>query len=261
MRKVKNTSERAENSGCDFTNSIGMKFVGISAGSFYMGSCKSDADDDYEFPRHKVHISKGFQMGMYEVTLGQFKQFIAGACRDDLLNNLFMQYNSHGDSAAVTEISWHDAQTFIHWLNAKEGGKHYRLPTEAEWEYAAKVGKNTNYSWGNNESLAGDYAWYCQNACDVGENYAHAVGSKKPNAWGLYDMHGNVWEWIQDWYDMNYYHHGSMTDPCGSSSGRSRVMRGGSWVGSTWFLRSSFRNAESPSNRSNALGFRLVRQA
>jgi len=261
MRNVSETNGSAENHGCDFTNSIGMKFVGILAGSFYMGSCNNDADDDFEIPRHKVHISKGFQMSMYEVTLGQFKQFIAGAKRGDLLNDLFMRYNSHGDSAAVTEVSWDDAQTFIHWLNKKEGGNYYRLPSEAEWEYVAKTGRNTNYSWGNNEHVAGDYAWYCQNTGDIGEKYAHAVGCKQPNAWGLFDMHGNVWEWIQDWYDENYYRNGPMTDPGGSNSRRSRVIRGGSWVGSTWFLRSSFRNGALPGNRSNALGFRLVRQA
>ena len=274
----------------DYTNSIGMKFKNIPAGSFYMGSCKlsaadkeankkrqfmglasksatcpsggttdNDADDD-EIPQHKVRISKGFQMGVYEVTLGQFKKFIASSGRDDLITDDFIKYNSHGDSAAVTKVSWHDAQDFIQWLNKKEGGSRYRLPTEAEWEYAARAGTNTIYSWGNAKSQAGSYAWYDKNAYDVGRKYAHAVGTKKPNPWGLYDMHGNVWEWVQDWYNENYYRNSASTDPKGPSSGRYRVFRGGGWYDGAGYLRSADRNNNSPGFRNDGLGFRLVRK-
>jgi len=274
----------------DYTNSIGMKFKNIPAGSFYMGSCKlSDADkeankkrkfmgmapksaacpsggetdnnaEDDETPQHKVRISKGFQIGVYEVTLGQFKQFIASAGRDDLLTDKFMTNNSRGDNAAVTYVSWNDAQAFIRWLNQKEGGSAYRLPTEAEWEYAARAGTTTRYSWGNSESQAGDYAWYGKNAYDVGGKYAHGVGIKMSNPWGLYDMHGNVWEWVQDWYDENYYRNSPMNDPKGPDSGRGRVTRGGGWINDARNLRSAFRGFISPGVRSSRLGFRLVRQ-
>lgn len=274
----------------DYTNSIGMKFKNIPAGSFYMGSCKLSAADkeankkrqfmgmasksaacpsggttdndasDNETPQHKVRISKGFQMGIYEVTLGQFKKFIAGSGRDNLITDDFIKNNSHGDSAAVTEVSWNDAQAFIRWLNKKEGGNRYRLPTEAEWEYAARAGTNTIYSWGNAKSQAGSYAWYDTNAYDVGRKYAHAVGTKKPNPWGFYDMHGNVWEWVQDWYDENYYRNSSSTDPKGASSGRLRVYRGGSWYYDAWYLRSANRFNDSPGYRDSNLGFRLVRK-
>ncbi|NTU41805.1 MAG: formylglycine-generating enzyme family protein [Nitrospirales bacterium] len=263
-----------------------MQFKSIPAGSFYMGSCKlSEADNegnkkrqflglssqaaacpsgggtdsdasDGETPQHKVRISKGFQMGMHEVTLGQFKQFIVGSGRDDLLTDDFIKYNSSGDNAAVLCVSWDDAQTFIRWLNRKEGGNHYRLPTEAEWEYAARAGTTTVYSWGDSASQAGQYAWYDKNANDN----AHAVGRKQPNPWGLYDMHGNVWEWVQDWYDETYYRNSPGTDPQGPGSGRSRVLRGGSWFRNASDLRSANRFSVSPGNRGIGLGFRLLRQ-
>lgn len=273
----------------DYTNSIGMKFKTIKAGSFYMGSCKlSEADKkankkrafmgkaskagscpsgagadiaagDDETPQHKVRISKAFQVGVYEVTLGQFKNFIAGAGRDDLLTDDFIKYNSHGDNAAVCRVSWNDAQAFIKWLNRKEGGNHYRLPAEAEWEYAARAGTTTKYFWGNSSSQAEQYAWYAKNAYDAGGKYAHYAGRKKPNPWGLYDMQGNVWEWVQDWYGGTYYRHSPGTDPKGPSSGRGRVYRGGGWCSSDRLLRSAYRYYDSPGYRLNDIGFRLLR--
>ena len=254
----------------DYINSIGKEFKNIPAGSFYMGSCKPGAAcpsggpadeyaDDDETPQHKVRISKAFQLGVYEVTLGQFKKFIAGANRGDLLTGDFMKYNSHGDNAAVCWVSWNDAQDFIHWLNKKEGGNHYRLPTEAEWEYAARAGTTAIYSWGNSESRAGNYAWYYKNADDAGEGYAHSVGRKKPNPWGLYDMHGNVWEWVQDWYKENYYQNSPAADPKGPSSGLIRVYRGGSWRSFARSLRSAVRNDDLPGIRDSSIGFRLLR--
>ena len=163
----------------DYTNSIGMKFKDIPAGRFYMGSCKySKADkeadkkrkfmglprkgatcpsgagvdgeaNDNETPQHEVRIGRGFRMGVYEVTLGQFKQYIAAAGRDDLLTDDFIKYNNSGDRAPVVMVSWHDALGFIGWLNKKEGTQGYRLPSEAEWEYAARAGTTTRYSWGD----------------------------------------------------------------------------------------------------------------
>ena len=275
----------------DYTNSIGMKFKNIPAGSFYMGSCKlrvadkevnkkkrefmglsaksdvcmsgasSDNDAwDHETPQHKVRISKSFQMGIHEVTVGQFKKFIAGAGRDDLLNDYFIKNNRYGDRAPVSCVSWDEAQDFIRWLNKKEGGRHYRLPTEAEWEYAARAGTATKYSWGNSERQAGKYAWYVKNTCNAGRKYAHAVGGKKPNLWGLYDMHGNLWEWVQDRYDEDYYSNSPPGDPKGPSHGtQGRVFRGGGWYYSAWHLRSANRGGISSDYRSSRLGFRIMR--
>nr|VFJ92790.1 MAG: Formylglycine-generating enzyme, required for sulfatase activity, contains SUMF1/FGE domain [Candidatus Kentron sp. H]VFJ93877.1 MAG: Formylglycine-generating enzyme, required for sulfatase activity, contains SUMF1/FGE domain [Candidatus Kentron sp. H]VFK00388.1 MAG: Formylglycine-generating enzyme, required for sulfatase activity, contains SUMF1/FGE domain [Candidatus Kentron sp. H] len=281
----------------DYTNSIGMAFKNIPAGSFYMGSCKlSEADkeldkkrrflglppkgatcpsggpmddkaDDNETPQHKVRISKGFQMGMHEVTLGQFKQFIVGAGRYDFLTDDFMETNSHGDNAAVSYVSWQDIQAFIRWLNQREGGNRYRLPTEAEWEYAARAGTTTIYSWGNSANQAGHYAWYKKNAWDVGDRYAHAVGGKRPNPWGLYDMQGNVRESTADCWLGNY--ESAPADGAAWGNGgdcSSHAVRGGSWDGGPGELRSSARNWDQggidflrEDIRHNNLGFRLVR--
>ncbi len=229
------------------------------------GACPSGASvdndaSDSETPQHKVRITQAFQMGIHEVTLGQFKQFIGGAGRDDLLSDDFIKNNSHGNSTAVSQVSWDDAQAFMRWLNRKEGGNRYRLSTEAEWEYAARAGTTTRYSWGNSESQASNYAWYVKNAYNVDAKYAHAVGTKKPNPWGLYDMHGNVWEWVQDWYGETSYRNSAKNDPKGASSGRGRVRRGGGWYYTAWNLRSAYRGSSSPGYRSSNLGFRLVRQ-
>ena len=273
----------------DFTNSIGMQFITIPAGSFYMGSCKLSAEQqeknkkrkfmglepegpacpsgagadakayDDETPQHRVSIAQAFQLGAHEVTLGQFKQFIAGAERYDLLSDDFMKYNRAGDNAAVARVSWQDAQAFIKWLNGKEGGERYRLPSEAEWEYAARAGTTTRYSWGDSASEAGAYAWYDKNAYDRGEKYAHTVGAKKPSPWGLYDMHGNVWEWTQDCWNSSY--NGAPGDGSAWLAGdcSKRVLRGGSWHFDRDFLRSANRKFDTTGYRSIVNGFRAAR--
>lgn len=278
-----------------FTNHIGMNFVDIPAGSFYMGSCKAstrlsvenkkrifmglqplgepcpsgaaaipEAADD-ETPQHAVNIA-AFQMGKTEVTLGQFKQFIVAAERSDLLSDDFIEANQQGDDAAVSYVSWEDAQHFIAWLNRSkplEDADAYRLPSEAEWEYAARAGSNERYSFGNDPALLGEYAWYSANAGDVGQKYTHVVAGKKPNAWGLYDMHGNVWEWISDCWHANYRNAPSdgraWTWGC---LGNFRLLRGGSWPASADALRAAYRHSEVlPSRivRGASHGFRLVR--
>ena len=271
----------------DFTNSIGMQFITIPAGSFYMGSCKLSAEQqeknkkrkfmglepegptcpsgvgvdvdahDSETPQHRVSIAKAFQLGAHEVTLGQFKQFIAEAERYDLLSDDFMRANRAGDNAAVTEVSWQDAQAFIKWLNYKEGGERYRLPSEAEWEYAARAGTTSKYFWGDCASEAGAYAWYSKNSRD--EEYAHAVGTKKPNPWGLYDMHGNVDEWTQDCWNDSYC--GAPGDGSAWLSGdcSQRVLRGGSWYYDQIFLRSASRYRLPTGLRGYYIGFRAAR--
>ncbi len=125
-----------------------------------------------------------------------------------------------------------------------------RLPTEAEWEYACRAGTTTAYSFGDDSSKLGDYAWHHGNACDKGEKYAHSVGVKKPNAWGLYDMHGNVWEWCADWYDEKYYANADTQVPQGHDSGGDRVLRGGSWSRNPDGCRSAARDCSSPGSRS-----------
>ena len=268
-----------------------MQFKNINAGTFYMGSCKlseasketndklksigiaaiipacpSDTELDYnasdnETPQHMVTITKDFQMSVYEVTVGQFKKFISEEKRDDLLTDKFRKDNSHGNMAAVTSVSWHDAQDFIHWLNKRENTKSYRLPTEAEWEYAARAGTNSIYSWGNNESDADLYAWHYKNTAQKRERFTHSVGEKAANPWGLHDMHGNAWEWTSDWYSNSYYQHSTKYDPNGRSSGRYRVNRGGSWYNNSKdrHLRSANRGFNLPNDRSSTIGFRLLR--
>lgn len=266
----------------DYVNSIGMKFNTIPAGSFYMGSCKMDTDKrigelsvkkmdcpsmakvdnlaiSHEIPQHIVQITQSFQMGTFEVTLGQFKQFIAQASRIDLLTDNFNKFNSRNDNAAVVQVSWNDTQSFIRWLNKKENGNRYRLPTEAEWEYAAKAGSISAYPWGN-KSQIDQYAWYDNKDDSKGTKYPYSVGIKQPNKWGLYDMHGNVWEWIQDWYGQSYYSVSVTNDPKGPNSGQSRVIRGGSWYDCALSLRSTNRELSSPGFRYYLIGFRLVRQ-
>jgi formylglycine-generating enzyme required for sulfatase activity len=163
-------------------NSIGIDFVLIAAGEFLMGSESGDSD---EKPVHRVRISKNFYLGKYEVTQAQWH-----AVMGDNPSRF------KGDTLPVEQVSWEDAQKFIERLNAQEGGTKYRLPTEVEWEYAARAGTTTAYSFGDNPRPLGEYAWFSENF----GNTTHPVGQKQPNPWGLYDMHGNVWEWVQDWY-------------------------------------------------------------
>ncbi|MCI5126147.1 MAG: formylglycine-generating enzyme family protein [Candidatus Electrothrix sp. AR5] len=289
----------------DYTNSIGMEFKRIAPGTFFMGSCmysRADKERDNELkrqglspqgptcpaqvpedenaheeeaPQHKVTIRKGFQLGKYEVTLGQFKLFLA-SLNDQQRNKIetkeFQNANTHGEEAAVTAVSWEDAQAFIKWLNQKEGGQKYRLPTEAEWEYAARAGSKTIYSWGDNPKKAPEYAWFNMDHADLHiwfsegefnkkENFSHPVGCKESNAWGLYDMAGNVWEWVNDRYSATYYRSSPKVDPTGPGNGKLRCFRGGSWYGSAINLRSAFRGLNVPTHRSDSLGFRVVREA
>ena len=290
----------------DFTNSIGMQFVNISPGNFFMGSCfYSEADkirdqklkeqgmeplgptcpaggvldneaSEEETPQHKVQISKRFQMGVYEVTLGEYNHFLEALTdeeRDALLHDDFEKYNSHGDEAAVTMVSWDDAQLFINWLNQQEKSGNYRLPTEAEWEYCARAGSKTIYPWGDERDIntARQYSWFNINEADMKkwftkddkhdrEVYARLVGKKEASPWGLYDMQGNVWEWVHDWYSVDYYHTGSLSDPQGPEISKTKVFRGGSWYGTVESLRCAYRGLNEPDNHSNSTGFRLVRQ-
>lgn len=237
-------------------NPIEPDMVYIKGGSFKMGcvSRSKDCDSD-EKPVHSVSVDS-FYMSKYEVTFNEWDACVAaGACSHYPVN----KNKSARGERAVNNVSWDDAQQYIKWLS-QQTGKHYRLPTEAEWEYAARAGTKTKYSWGNNKSAAGKYAWYDKNADDIGDKYSHKVGTKKPNPWGLYDMHGNVWEWVQDWYDKKAYSNSAKNNPTGPSSGRSRVNRGGGWYYNAGGLRSAYRSYYSPDNRLYDLGFRLMRK-
>jgi len=226
--------------GASFTNSIGVKFVLIPSGEFMMGSKDTGGDSD-EQPVHRVRISRPFYMGIHEVTQRQWEAVMGSN-------------PSHfkGADRPVEQVSWVDVQTFIGKLNDREGRNVYRLPTEAEWEYACRAGTTGAY--------AGDLAsmgWYADNS----DNRTHPVGRKRANAWGLYDMHGNVWEWVGDWYAGNYYKNSPRADPIGPSSGSYRVLRGGGWNLNAALCRSADRNLNAPVVRYGSLGFRLVRTA
>ena len=157
---------------------------------------------------------------------------------------------------AVTHVSWDDAVSFCEKLSASEGIR-YRLPTEAEWEWSCRAGTTTAYSFGDDEGQLGQYAWFKGNAGDKNEKYAHAVGQKRANPFGLYDMHGNVFEWCQDWYGDDFYEESAMSDPAGPSSGSSRVVRGGSWNGEPDYCRSGYRLYCVPGYRIRSFGFRV----
>lgn len=222
-------------------NSIGMEFVLIPAGTFVMGSERGEPD---ERPTHQVTISKAFYLGKYEVTQEQW-QAIMG-------NNPSMFRGT--PRAPVEQVWWTDVQQFVAALNAKEGTQVYRLPTEAEWEYAAKAGTMTAYSFGDDASRLGEYAWFKDNA----GGKTHPVGLLKPNPWGLYDMYGNVMEWVQDWYGT--YPAGAVTDPQGAPTGTHRMRRGCAWNNTATVCRSANRYSVA-GFRDDFLGFRLVRIA
>ena len=222
-------------------NSIGMKFTLIPAGEFFMGS----EEDDDEKPVHKVKISSPFYLGIYPVTQREWKAVMgdnpSGFKSDDL---------------PVERVSWDDVLEFIRKLNKKEGKDKYRLPSEAEWEYACRAGTTTRYSFGDDESKLSDYAWYGDNS----GSDTHPVGQKKPNPYGLYDMHGNVWEWVQDTWHESY--DGAPADGSAweSGVGALRVIRGGSWDDLAGDCRSALRVHDDPRGRDGYLGFRLLQE-
>ena len=254
-----------------WSNSLGMEFVWVPAGEFRMGSTSSLAED-VEKPVTRVRISRGFWLGKYEVTQGQW---------EGVMGKNPSHFSNCGRDCPVEQVSWEDAQGFIRKLNEREGGGTYRLPTEAEWEYAVRGGTETDTPAGDlrtlgkrNAPLLDGIAWYGGNS---GVNYEggydcsdweekqyrsegcgpHPVGGKAPNELGLYDMLGNVWEWVGGWYGE--YSGGMVTDPVGPGSGSDRVFRGGGWGNFARNCRSANRNGSSPGHRIGDLGFRLLR--
>ena len=216
--------------------------VYIPGGTFDMG-CGSWTSDckGGEKPVHTVTVSS-FYMGVTEVTQAQWEAVMGTN-----------PSNFKGDDLPVENVSWNDIQDFLKRLNSQTG-ENYRLPTEAEWEYAARSGGKKEKYAGTNSNLD-DYAWYGNNS----GSKTHPVGQKKPNSLGLYDMSGNVWEWCSDWYDGNYYTTSPDKDPKGAYSGSGRVLRGGSWSGHVSICRSSNRDWNVPGGRFNYYGFRFAR--
>ncbi|MFO1064554.1 MAG: formylglycine-generating enzyme family protein [Pirellulales bacterium] len=294
------------------TNTIGMRLTYIPSGEFVMGSSESVADRQRDFPQyeterldladerpaHKVRITRGFYFGTFEVTRGEFRKFVEQSGRTseaesdgtggygyepnrpttgDAFAGRDTRYSwrdagfPQTDEHPVINVTWSDAVAMAEWLSKREG-KTYRLPTEAEWEYACRAGTNTRYSIGDDPKKLADAAvFYDADTVTLfpqwkpfalaehdGFLFTAPVGSKHPNAFGLYDMHGSVWEWCSDWYAEDAYARSASEDPRGPSEGSERVRRGGSWHSWSYYCRSSFRNYNTPESRYPLLGFRLV---
>ena len=274
------------------TNSLGMKFTLIKAGEFLMGSPDTDKDAfDNEKPQHRVRITRPFYLGVHEVTRGQFRRFVDDsgyqteaekdgkggygwneeAKKDEQhprytwLNPGFDQTDEH----PMVNVSWNDAMAFAEWLGKKEG-KTYRLPTEAEWEYACRAGTTTRYFCGDDaEALAevgnvadgtakAKYPGWTAIVAKDGFIHTAPVGQYRPNAWGLHDMHGNVWEWCWDWYGADFYKGSRVDDPAGPLEAADRVIRGGGWGLDPRYCRSAGRLRVTAGDRSSGLGFRLA---
>jgi formylglycine-generating enzyme required for sulfatase activity len=244
----------AQSSKQDFTNSIGMKLVLIPKGRFMMGSPESEESRKEEETQREVTISEDYYLSANAVTQAQYQRVMGEN------PSCFQGDEIEGRDSCAFPVEWvsaGDAMKFCKKLSAlpeeKAAGRVYRLPTEAEWEYACRAGSNTAYCFGNDEELLRDYAWFADNS----GGQTHPVGEKEPNAWGLYDMHGNVWEWCSDW-DGEYTNH-SVTDPLGPKVGLSRILRGGSWDDSAASCRSALRNSAAPTKYySDVTGFRVV---
>jgi formylglycine-generating enzyme required for sulfatase activity len=292
----------------EFTNTIGIPMVPIAAGEFLMGGIepaenvvrmfptyeKKPEDFADEYPRHRVRITQAFFLAKYEVTVGQYRQFLAesgyspeptadgqggwgydansGRCvgrRPEFGwdNPGYRQTEQH----PVVDVTWNDATAFCQWLSRKEH-KLYRLPTEAEWEYSNRAGSTTRYASGDDPTtLVGRARVIDQSrhptfqhvqdlVIEPGDPSAFPmpVGSLQPNAWGLYDMQGNVWEWTTDWYGEDYYAMSPTNDPQGPPQGEVRVRRGGGWNSFPLWTRASFRNWNRPDSRCVNLGFRVA---
>lgn len=217
-----------------WTNSVGMRFRPIPAGTF-----------------SRVTITRPFWLGAYQVTQSQWQKVMGTTPWKG------QSYVHEGSDVAASCISWNDATEFCRRLSKAEQ-RRYRLPTEAEWEWACRAGTTTLYSFGDAEGALGEHAWFSGNAWDRNEKYAHRTGLKRSNPFGLFDVHGNVWEWCSDWHGRIDFINTPTTDPQGASVGSARVLRGGSWDGLPTALRSSFRFCGNPADRDGYTGCRVL---
>ena len=238
------------------TNSLGMELVLIPAGKFTMGSPATEQDRGGDEDQADVTLTEAFWLGKTEVTQGQWQQVMGTTPWKG------GSYVKEGRDYAATYVSWEDAQEFIQKLSERDGAT-YRLPTEAEWEWSCRAGTASRWSFGESDGDLGRYAWY--GGFDGGgntkdENYAHQVGQKLANPFGLHDMHGNAAEWCEDWYEYKYGK-SPPEDPKDASAGSSRVIRGGGWGSHrrAVYCRAAYRGAVRPSFRSSVVGFRVVR--
>jgi formylglycine-generating enzyme required for sulfatase activity len=285
-KEVQEASAKQLGIPVETVNSIGMKLRLIPSGKFTMGSSNEEIDFwlrqnvgwakerlPSEGPRHEVEITLPFYMGQTEVTVGQFRQFVKAtgyktqAEREGGANRLTPNEGwkidantnwrnpgfAQADDHPVVCVSWDDALEFCNWLSKHEG-KTYRLPTEAEWEYGCRAGSKGRWSFGDDESELLDHARILGNS----QRHTWSVAGLKANAWGLDDMHGNAWEWCQDWYEMTYYKTSPSKDPLGPGTGRQRVVRGGGWEALPVLCRSAFRDHEDPGYGYYVIGFRVM---
>jgi formylglycine-generating enzyme required for sulfatase activity len=275
----------------EIANSIGMKLALIPPGEFTMGSADEEIAAEIERakgdkgrmsaegPSHRVKITKPFYLAIYPVTQGEFekvmdadpsafteKQMDASAFTPPLSEGEVKSRLNVRKKLAGKETSRHPVET-VHWLEAIEfcrrlsaipaeraARRVYRLPTEAEWEYSARAGTTTRWCCGDDEADLQQFAWFNKNAGGM----THPVGEKKPNAWGLCDMHGNVYQWCADWFGADYYQHSPPSDPAGPAAGSDRVMRGGSWSFNSSDCRSAHRFGAARAHRTRNIGFRVV---
>jgi formylglycine-generating enzyme required for sulfatase activity len=264
-------------------SSIGMKLVLIPPGEFVMGSPKELIEEEWnahrddqwyedrlpgEGPQHRVRITRPFYLGMCEVTQAEYQR-VAGANPSE-----FSAAGKHASQVGgrdtkrfpVENVSWNEAAEFCRKLSEmpqeKAAGRAYRLPSDAQWEYACRAGSTGRFGFSSDRGATAkeseeqellDYGWFKGNSGAM----THAVGGKRPNAWGLYDMHGNVWEWCQDWYDNDYYATSPRDDPAGPPAGSFRAHRGGGWDHSAGRCRSAAHGSNLPGTRHPALGFRV----
>ncbi len=227
---------------------VALDMVWIAPGTFTMGSPASEEGrNEDEDPAHTISISQGFYLGRFEITQAQWHS-IMGNDPDTLRSPTHPRQN----------VSWDQVQLFIRRLNATVAGTPYRLPSEAEWEYACRAGTQTAWSFGDDISQLPEYAWFLDNTPTPPR--PHAIGLKRPNPWGLYDMHGNMREWCQDWYGIDYYQRSPRTDPPGPGFGRGSILRGGGFGSQAGSTRSANRSGDFGASSAPSYGLRLVRQ-
>ncbi len=237
--------EEEEVDDSTFTNSIGMEFVMIESGEFIMGSPEDELySDKDERPMRQVTVPYDFYIGIYEVTQAEWKAVMDTE-----------PFEFKGNDLPADKVSWSDANKFLDKLNKMEDGAKYRLPTEAEWEYAARAGTSTAFVSGSDEAGLFQYAWFTENS----EDKTHPVGLKEANAWGLYDVHGNLAEWVMDEYHSNYQKAPSDSRVWEGGVDR-RVIRGGSWDNAAENCRSGHRDSIGEGSRKNYIGFRIVKE-